>query len=153
MIAAPRSRRPSHLTRAHRRVSALLALLVLWQALAVSFHLATERHLAIGDPAPFGGVAGACVAALPAAHEDAAPGDGAGAEDHPHAPHAAIDHQVAQDRADDDLSSMSSLWLPMTVVVVLPRDLVGVTAGAPPTGPPLPPPQRTSIAARAPPLA
>ena len=74
-------------------------------------------------------------------------------KEQPHAPHAASDHKVAQDRVDDDPVPSPSLWLPWIEPVSVPRDMVGVAAGAPPTGPPPVRSQRNPIAARAPPRA
>ena len=116
---------------------------MLWQALAVSFHLATERHLPIASGG--GAMAGGDVDvhATAAGHR----------KEQPHAPHAASDHKVAQDRVDDDPVPSPSLWLPWIEPVSVPRDMVGVAAGAPPTGPPPVRSQRNPIAARAPPRA
>lgn len=138
---------------ARRRACLLLAMLVLWQVLATSFHLATERHLAIVEC----GGARAVVelaAQLPGAaeHPAAARRGDDPVRGLPHAPHAAIDHQVAQDRVEDDPSPLPTGWLPMVVAPRLPPASI---AGYSPwcTDPPPTAWRRAATAARAPPRA
>lgn len=85
--------RQSPTERASRSLAALLALVVLLQALWLPFHLASEAHVPIGGDMWLAAATGAgarLVASATAADED-----------HGHHPHSVLDHQSAKQARDE----------------------------------------------------